>query len=420
MSKNRFSRNNSAYSKVEQGSKKSKTTETDKNEMKKKAIEEYERFKMAVNDAVIANTLDVFLNDNYQIMMIPNRLLKYFEYGYENMEGTDAKGKKIFSLKSLSYLIPLEQDIYNLQGVLLNSSNQDCQKQPNTSHVFEYWRLFLKTAIDASLVVRSIYEYNIGTFTNRDLTSCIFNGNRLTQATIKQNNLLDYELKGLKAVDDKLNGMISGFDNYNPRLHIHDNHLVIIPPYAGKENFTRIYRNIKIVQEELGKTFSVLSSITNSNQLPLKVKLNKVVGESLRRYLKSIQAIKKLIEIDPILFIQTYLADRPELDGNAKQMIAGVSNVVNWLISHNGIVSDEGVALYRKTIQDLTKLPCDPKHGEFLSILEIDKMNLDCFNKISNLTSFDLNVLDTLKHYLLKLNFIFNAIYDENILKYKK
>ena len=403
-----------------QNDQKNLSEEEKKEKAKKAAIKEMYDLRDTIQSAVDNNTFNGFIDNRNQVATIPRRMEKNIGYALKNLKIMDKFGRKFHSASSLSFNEEIDEQVFKLQGLLLKVSNKDCPRTPKTSYFYEIWRLYLKSAIDGCLIIRAINEANIGAISNYPLESVLFNHQDLTSSTKQLDGCLTNVSTALEVVDRRLKGILNQTNQQPDKFDIQGMEFVVrktdnIPKVIGG-----YYNDVKAAEKDLGELFNQTASIDNQNHHPLKIKTLMVVSEVLRRYLKMILITRNLMDVDPLAFIQVYLEDRKDLGENAKKMIQGITEVMNWLISHNGVVNHEGREFYRKTIQDLTQLPCDPKHGEFLSIVEIDKMNLNCFNKIQNLTSWDLIVLELLKGQLFRLNVIFNSIYDVNMANFSK
>lgn len=384
------------------------------------AIKEMESLKSTVQAALDNNTFNNFIDNYNQVATISYRMTKNIEYALKNLETIDKSSRKFYSLSSLRFNSEIDDIVFKLQGLLLKISNRDCPRTTKTSNFYEIWRLYLKSAMDGCLIIRSINEASIGGISNYPLDSIIFNGQSLNEQTgILNSNLASVD-KTLEEIDRNLKKLLDTTNKYPDKFDIQGMQFVVRETNSDPENMTKCYNTIKAVEKDLGRLFHKIESVDNANHFPLKIKTVTVIAEVLRHYLKMVLILRSLIDVNPLVFIQVYLEDRTDLGENAIKVVKGVETVMSWLVSHNGVVDNEGRGLYRKVIQELTQLSCPPKHGEHLSIEEIDKMNLNCFNKISNLTSWDLIVLYLLKGELFRLNVIFNAIYDVKMTDFLK
>lgn len=379
------------------------------------AIKEMNSLKDKVQSAIDNNTFDVFIDNHNQVSTIVRRTAKNLGYAINNSDGLDKINRKKLSEVSLSYNDQIDELVFKLQGLLLKVANKDCPRKYGTSYYFEIWRLYLKLAIDCCLIVRSINETHIGTISNYSPDSILFNGNRINQDSPGLAKRLKDIVAEVNSTNNRLKKLFDIYNKHVDRLEIKEKRFIVRKSTLTLENMMQLYQSIKSIDNDLVGSYHDVDAIDNQNQFVLKIQTANASMEVLRRYLEMILAIRNIIDLDPLLFMGVYLADRQNLDESAKKIVEEISEVYTWLIAYNGIVNEDGVELYRNTIQRLFQLPCNSNTGETLSILEIDKMNLNCFNKIPNLTSWDLMVLDLLKSKLFKLNVIFNSIYDENM-----
>ena len=186
---------------------------------------------------------------------------------------------------------------------------------------------------------------------------------------------------------------------------------MIFKPFDRPDKVEKAYQKVKSAHNLLVKMFVKLESVNSLNHLSLKMRTLELLGDTLECFLRTINTLQRIIDVDPLWVIQLYLEENPNLNSNLKEMVMGVKGLMELLIKRNGVIDEKCKAVYRDVYKRLTNLPCDPKSGETLSILEIDKMNLACFDKISDLTSFDLIMLDVLKGLFIKLSYTFNGIY---------
>nr|DAJ15072.1 MAG TPA: hypothetical protein [Myoviridae sp. ctfuG5] len=382
------------------------------------ASQEYSKLLETINQAEKLNTLDVFALNPNTVRTIVYQVKRNARLAFGNLTIFDQKEKLKLSRQLASYLDLFLYNLNRIQTVFYNSSNLSDKNSPKSSYIFETWRLFLILSREITILTKSVNHTNIGLALNWDHGVEELTINYADESTNGIRDLFERDVtEDINLVKAKLYGVLSRFNNYHHRYYIHEGKPTIFKPYGYPEHVERAYDKTQKAHDGLGKIFTTLESVNSLNHLSLKMRTLELLEETLKNLLKVVESVDRLIDVDPLLVIKLYLEKNPNLDSNIKEIASSVGGLMELLIKKDGVIDESDKVTYRDVYKRLTNLPCGSKSGETLSILEIDKMNLVCFNKIPNLTSFDLIMLDALKGLFIKLSYTFNWIYDEEFKK---
>nr|DAP10435.1 MAG TPA: hypothetical protein [Caudoviricetes sp.] len=380
------------------------------------AAQEYSRLLETIRQAEKLNTLDVFMLNPNAVRTMVYQIKRNARLAFTNLGMFDLKDKIDKSNQLGSFIDLFLFNLNRLQTIFYDSSNFGDKKSPKTSYTFEIWRLFLILSREITILTKSVNLTNLDLALNWDHGVDELKINYADEKTSGIRDLFERDVtEDISLVKGKLYGILKRFEDYHHRYYIHEGKPRIYNPYEYPEHIERAYSKVKSAHDQLAKIFTTLESVNSLNHLSLKMRTLELLKETLDYFLKDISALQRLIDVDPLLVIRLYLEDNPNLDPNVKEIVNGVASLMDLLITRNGEIDENCKVTYRDVYKRLTNLPCNSKSGETLSILEIDKMNLACFDKIPNLTSFDLIMLDALKGLFIKLSYTFNGIYDEEL-----
>ena len=380
------------------------------------AAQEYSRLLETIRQAEKLNTLDVFMLNPNAVRTMVYQIKRNARLAFTNLGMFDLKDKIDKSNQLGSFIDLFLFNLNRLQTIFYDSSNFGDKKSPKTSYTFEIWRLFLILSREITILTKSVNLTNLDLALNWDHGVDELKINYADEKTSGIRDLFERDVtEDISLVKGKLYGILKRFEEYHHRYYIHEGRPNIYKPYEYPEHIERAYSKVKSAHDQLAKIFTTLESVNSLNHLSLKMRTLELLKETLDYFLKDISALQRLIDVDPLLVIRLYLEDNPNLDPNVKEIVNGVASLMDLLITRNGEIDENCKVTYRDIYKRLTNLPCNSKSGETLSILEIDKMNLACFDKIPNLTSFDLIMLDALKGLFIKLSYTFNGIYDEEL-----
>lgn len=378
------------------------------------ALQKYKELLETIDQAEQLNTLDVFMLNQYAIKTLVLQIKRNARHAFSNLEIFTLTDKEKKSKELAQYIKEFLLELNKLQTTFYNSSNFGIKKSPGTSYIFEAWRLFLILSREITILSKSVNVTNLGLPLNWDHKVDTLKISRENEKTEEIKTLLEDEYVGdLKFVKDKIYGILSPFKDYHHRYYIHEGNPMIFKPFDRPDKVEKAYQKVKSAHNLLVKMYVKLESVNSLNHLSLKMRTLELLGDTLECFLRIINALQRIIDVDPLWVIQLYLEENPNLNSNLKEMVIGVKGLMELLIKRNGIINEKCKAVYRDVHKRLTNLPCDPKLGETLSILEMDKMNLACFDKIPDLTSFDLIMLDALKGLFIKLSYTFNGVYEK-------